>query len=127
MLTKPPQPPEVSPIAVTLPAPAPYAFTPAAVQPHPILHQANMHALPHMILDDSNASIANVFCFGVFADVHISVVYSNLTGNFPFISFDGSVCFFVMYHYKSNAILPTPISGMDDLCIFNAYKKASTN
>ncbi len=29
-----------------------------------------------------------------------------------------------MYHYESNAILPTPISGLEDLWIFNAYKKS---
>jgi hypothetical protein len=31
--------------------------------------------------------------------------------------------FFVLYHYESNAILATPISGMGDVSIFNAYKK----
>ena len=39
------------------------------------------------------------------------------------MSFDGSVCFFVLYHYESNAILATPIAGLDDVSIFNAYKK----
>jgi deoxyribodipyrimidine photolyase-like uncharacterized protein len=37
--------------------------------------------------------------------------------------FDGSVCFFVLYHYESNAILATPIAGLDDVSIYNAYKK----
>jgi len=40
-------------------------------------------------------SIANVFCFGAFADKVSGVVYNDLTGNFPFMSIDGSVCFFV--------------------------------
>jgi hypothetical protein len=62
-----------------------------------------------MILDDGNASIANVFYFGAFADAHTGVVYSDLTGNFPFKSFAGSVYFHVMCHYISNAIQPTPI------------------
>jgi hypothetical protein len=128
MQTKTTQPPSVSPpIATKLPTPilpgAPYVFPPAAVQPYPIQHQANVRALPHMILDDGDASIANVFCFCAFANPHTSVVYSNLTDKFPFMSFDGSICFLVMYHYESNAILPTPISGLYDLCIFNAYKK----
>jgi hypothetical protein len=39
------------------------------------------------------------------------------------MSFDGSICFFVLYHYESNAILATPIAGLDDVSIFNAYKK----
>jgi hypothetical protein len=33
------------------------------------------------------------------------------------------VCFFVLYHYESNAILAKPIAGLDDICIFNAYKE----
>ncbi len=33
------------------------------------------------------------------------------------------MCFFVLCHYKSNAILVTPISGMDNVSIFKAYKK----
>ena len=28
-----------------------------------------------------------------------------------------------MYHYKSNAILATPVDGMTDIIIFNAYKE----
>ncbi len=27
-----------------------------------------------------------------------------------------------MNHYKDNAIMATPITGLDDVCIFNAYK-----
>lgn len=38
-------------------------------------------------------------------------------------SIDGSLCYFVMYHYESSAILATPIDGMTDIIIFNAYKK----
>jgi hypothetical protein len=51
------------------------------------------------------------------------IVFHNLTGNFPFMSYDGSVCFFILYHYESNAILGTAIAGLDDVSIFNAYKK----
>jgi hypothetical protein len=50
------------------------------------------------------------------------VVYNDLTGSFPFVLYDGSVCFLVVYHYESNAILATPISNMEDKTIFNAYK-----
>jgi hypothetical protein len=38
------------------------------------------------------------------------------------MSFDGSVCFFVLYHYETNAILAKPIKGLDDVSIFTAYK-----
>jgi hypothetical protein len=68
-------------------------------------------------------TIANVFCYGAFADKRSGVVYNDLTGNFPFVSFDGSVCFLVVYHYEANAILAGPIAGLDDKSIFNAYKK----
>ncbi len=38
------------------------------------------------------------------------------------MSFDGSVCFFVLNHYESNAILAKPITGLDNMSIFTAYK-----
>jgi hypothetical protein len=78
---------------------------------------------PNVIADDGDESIANIFCFGAFADKNSGIIYHNLTGSFPFMSFDGSICFFVLYHYESNAILATPIAGLDDVSIFNAYKK----
>jgi hypothetical protein len=72
---------------------------------------------PNVIADDGNESILNISCFGAFADKNSSIVYHNLTGSFPFMSFDGSICFFVLYHYESNAILATPIAGLDDVSI----------
>jgi hypothetical protein len=30
--------------------------------------------------------------------------------------------FFVLYHYKTNSILATPITNLDDKSIFEAYK-----
>ena len=47
-------------------------------------------------IPDDDELIANVFCFGAFADKISGVVYNDLTGNFPFMSIDGSVCFFVL-------------------------------
>ncbi len=38
--------------------------------------------------------------------------------------YNGSVCFLVVYHYKSNAILTLPIAGLDDKTIFETYKIA---
>ncbi len=75
-----------------------------------------------MISDDCNESIANVFCFGTFPDRQSGVIYNNLTGNFPFVSFDGSVCFLVIHHYEANAIMAMPIAGLDNQSIFNTYK-----
>jgi hypothetical protein len=78
--------------------------------------------IPGIIDEDCNGSIVNVFCCGAFADRHLDVVYNNLTGNFPFFSFDRSICYLVMYVYKANTILATPIAGLDDMSIYNAYK-----
>ena len=74
------------------------------------------------IIEDDSESIANLFCFGAFADKVNGVIYNDLTGNFPFMSLDGSVCFFVMYHYETNSILVTPIVNLDDKSIFEAFK-----
>jgi hypothetical protein len=78
--------------------------------------------IPMLITNNCEESIANVFSFGAFADRHSGVVYNNLTGNFPFMSLDRSMCFLVMYHYKTNAIMGTPVTGSDNVSIFNAYK-----
>ena len=53
-------------------------------------------------------SIANVFCLGAFADKVSGVVYNDLTGKYPFMLIDGSVCFFVLYHYETTVILVNP-------------------
>ncbi len=65
---------------------------------------------PQVVDNNSNESIANIFCFGAFADKNSGIVYHDLTGSFPFMSFNGSVCFFVLYRFESNAILATPIA-----------------
>ncbi len=78
---------------------------------------------PNVIANDGNDSIANIFCFGVFANRHSGNVYHNLTGSFPFMSFDSIICFFVLHHYESNAFIDTPIAGLKDISIFNACKK----
>ncbi len=67
-------------------------------------------------------SIANIFCFGAFANKITGVIYNDLTGNFPFMSLYGSLCFFVLYHYEINSILAAPITNLDDKSIFTAYK-----
>ena len=78
-------------------------------------------------MDNEDATIANVFFFGAFADKTSGIVYNDLTGSFPFVLLEGSVCFFVLYHYKSNCILASPIKGMDDKTIFEEYKSISKN
>jgi hypothetical protein len=68
-------------------------------------------------------SIANIFCVGAFADKITGVVYNVCTGEFPLMSLDGNVCFFVMYHYKTNAILATSIPSLNSNSILEAFKK----
>jgi hypothetical protein len=92
-------------------------------QPRP-LHATN---LPNLIGEDDDESIANVFCSGAFADKNSGIVYHDLTGSFPFMSYNGSVCFFILYHYESNAILGTPIAGLDNISIFEVYKEKFEN
>jgi hypothetical protein len=54
---------------------------------------------PHLIISDNDdESIANIFAFGAFADKNNGIVYHDLTGSFPLMSLDGSVCFFVLYN-----------------------------
>ncbi len=77
---------------------------------------------PNLIGNIEDKSVANMFCFGEFADKNSGIVYYDLTGSFPFMSLDGSICFLVLYHYESNCILGTPIAGLDDKSIFEAYK-----
>jgi hypothetical protein len=64
-----------------------------------------------------------MFCSVAFTDRISGVVYNNCTGEFPYMSLDGNICFFVMYHYETNAILATPIPGLDFASILEAYKK----
>ncbi len=79
---------------------------------------------PNIIINNGDDhSVANVFAYAAFADKNTGTIYNNLTGLYPFVSLDGSVCFFVLYHYKSNRILADPITGLDDKTIFEAYKK----
>jgi hypothetical protein len=114
---------------IILPVPVPQLappvlplFTPDVIPAYP----GPAHGVqpsPIVIADDGDESIANIFCFRAFADKNSGIVYHDLTGLFPFMSFNGSICFFVLYHYESNAILATPITGLDDVSIFNNYKK----
>jgi hypothetical protein len=92
-------------------------------KPPPYLGPAyNAIIRPAMIEDDDREnSITNVFCFGAFAEKVTGVVYNDLTGNFPFMSLDGSVCSFVMYHYETNSILATPIANLDNKSLFEAF------
>jgi hypothetical protein len=90
---------------------------PLFVEPWPYPGPAYGACMDATLIPD-NKSIANVFSFGAFTDKISGVVYNDLTENFPFMSIDGSVCFFVLYHYKTNAILVKPIANLNNCSIF---------
>jgi hypothetical protein len=50
--------------------------------------------LHNLIKEIEDESITNVFCFGAFANKVFGVVYNDCTGDFPYMSLDGNVCFF---------------------------------
>jgi hypothetical protein len=91
------------------------------LQPNNGVVNSTTHPLPHLIRGFDKYSIANVLCFSAFTNKQSGVVYNNCTGDFQYMSLDGNICFFVMYHYKRNAILITPIAGLDSICILEAY------
>jgi hypothetical protein len=101
--TTPPQGPKIHEAPALVPEIAPLVL-PVFDAPCPFHNPTysahhNAHVIPN------NKSIANIFCYGAFADEISGVVYNDLTGNFQFMSIDESVCFFIIYHYKTNAIL----------------------
>jgi hypothetical protein len=74
-------------IHVAMPQAAPHPL-PLFVEPITYNEPAyNAHRDVHYIPDEE--SIADVFCFGAFADKISGVVYNDLPGKFPFMSIDG--------------------------------------
>ncbi len=76
-----------------------------------------------LIEPDNDDYEATIFCFAAFADKHTGVIYSDLTGSFPFMSLEGNMCFLIVYHYNTNAILALPIADFTDNSILPAYIK----
>ena len=101
-------------IRSTTPRPSQQTITsPDLPYPIPVAPGIHADAMPGLIPNDSDdssgpcpafidniddKSITNMFCFGAFADKNTGVVYNDCTGNFPFMSLDGNIYFFVMYH-----------------------------
>jgi hypothetical protein len=105
-----------------VPQAAPHAL-PLFVEPLPYDGPAYNARMEVNYIPDDDETIANVFCLGAFTDKVSGVVYNDLTGTFPFMSIDGSVFFFVLYHYKMNTILVKAIVNVDDCSIFDAFKE----
>ncbi len=86
----------------------------------PLEHQPGPNVITNNNRDNS---VANIFAFGALANKHSGIVYHDLTRLFSFMSLDGSVCFFVLYHCKLNGIIADLITGLDNKTLFKAYKK----
>jgi hypothetical protein len=105
---------------------------------HPIAH-THMHVMddddkdsedsipihvPHIkVIKSDDNSNRNVFVFAAFADKQNGTLYSNLTGTFPFMSLEGNVCFLIVYHYETNAIMAVPIENFTDGAILKAFRQ----
>jgi hypothetical protein len=82
-----------------------------------LAYKARLEA--NIIAMDDDEPITNIFCFGAFAVVSYTMTSQACSRSCPF---NDSVCFFALYHYESNSILITPIVGLDNMSMFNAYK-----
>jgi hypothetical protein len=114
---------DVQPVPVPVPQVTPPILPQYIEKPQPYPGLAHNRRLEGVNIIPDDESIANVFCFSAFANKISGVVYNDLTGNFPFMSIDGSVCFFVLYHYELNAILVKAIANVDNHSIYEAYKE----
>ncbi len=45
------------------------------------------------------------------------------TGTFPFMSLEGNICFLIVHHYESNAILALLITNFTDETILTVYEQ----
>jgi hypothetical protein len=78
--------------------------------------------VPHgNVIESDDDSNRNVCVFVAFADKQDGTLYSNLTGTFPFMSVEGNVCFLIVYHYKTNAIMAVPIPNFTDNAILHTF------
>jgi hypothetical protein len=104
-----------------------WPFTPASIIENNIeqdnfdyeLDQQHIINTDANIVTDNNSPMnANLFCFAAFVNKHTGTIYNDRTGSFPFMSLKGNVCFLVVYHYKTIAILALPILGFSYEVIF---------
>jgi hypothetical protein len=101
-------PQQTQPTQLVLPHPPPAQSIHGQLMPGLISDDEDSKDRPTFITDVEDKSIANIFCFEAFANKNISVVYNNCTGNFPFMSLDGNVCFLLCIIMKPTPSLPHP-------------------
>ncbi len=90
------------------------------IEPAPA--QCTKYSHSNIINHDNTPGAANLFCFAAFADKQTGTLYNDLIGSFPFMALEGKVCFLIVYHYETNAIVALPIVGFGNDTIFAAYK-----
>ena len=89
-----PKPTMTPRMLLSTPARAHNTTMPGLIQPEEYDNLPN-HPPHNKINDIEDKSIANVFCFGAFANKVTGIIYNDCTGDFPYMSLDGNVCFFV--------------------------------
>ncbi len=79
--------------------------------------------MPHAIIIENDDDSDSVFKFAAFTDKHTGILYSDLAGTFPFMLLEGNVCFLVVYHYETNAILALPVANFSNDSILATYQQ----
>ena len=77
----------------------------------------------HVIPDDNEGQISNVFCYAALADKISGTLHTDATGALPVRSINGYQYYFVAYDYDTNYIFPIPIKDVTDASIIEAFQK----
>ncbi len=82
------------------------------------------HPMHHIINDDMEESIANVFLLRCFCRQKSRCCVKLPHGEFShFMSYNRYVCFLVLYHYKADGIMATPVAGLNNISILMRTKR----
>jgi hypothetical protein len=93
------------------------------VMPGLISNDKDSKNQPALGTDVNDNLIANIFCLEPLPTRILASCITTAPEIFSFMSLDGNVCFFVMYHNKTNTIFATPIPGLDLKNTLDAYTK----
>jgi len=95
--------------------------TDMTVEVEPVTAPGQMQS--HVIPDDNEGQISNVFCYAALADKISGTLYTDATGALPVRSINGYQYYFVAYDYDTNYIFPIPIKDVTDASIIEAFQK----
>ncbi len=68
----------------------------------------------------------NMFCVAAIDDAITGTIYSDNIGRFPMQSLEGALYLFLLYDYRSNAILVKPLKTMDHKEFVKAFQEQVT-